>query len=99
MSSLLKNIFFALALAGILWLGYRFFFAADDASLTTQDAQVISEASRDAERFLRTLQQLRDIRLDGKIFVDQRFQSFEDYRQPVVAESAGRQNPFAPVGE
>lgn len=99
MSAFLKNILFALALALILWLGYRVFFGGEDAPLTAQNAMVISEASRDTEEFLRTLQQLRGIQLNGELFADTRFQSLHDYRQPIVAESVGRSNPFAPIGQ
>lgn len=98
MSSLLKNIFFALALAGILWLGYRIFFAADDTS-ETLNAGVVTEASRDTQEFLRTLQQLRGITLNQQIFTDPRFQSLVDQRQPIIPEPIGRQNPFAPIGQ
>jgi len=99
MSSLLKNVFFALALAVILWLGYKLFVASDDASLTAQNAAVVSQASRDTEEFLRTLQRLRDIALDQQIFTDLRFQSFADYRKAIVPEPVGRLNPFAPIGQ
>ena len=99
MSSLLKNVFFALALAFILWLGYRLFFAADTASLTAQNAEVVSEASRDAQQFLTILQQLRGITLSEGLFTDPRFQSLEDHRKAIVPEPAGRLNPFAPVNK
>ena len=98
MSSFLKNILLALGLALILWLGYRFFFGGSDAALTAQNAMVISQASRDTEVFLRTLQQLRGIQLNGELFHDTRFTSLTDYRRPIVAEPVGRHNPFAPVG-
>jgi hypothetical protein len=99
MSPLLKNIFFALGLAVILWISYKVFFAPDDASLTPLNAAVFTEASRDTQEFLRTLQQLRDIKLNGQIFDDVRFQSFTDYRQAIVPEPFGRPNPFAPIGQ
>lgn len=98
MSALLKNILFALALAFILWLGYKLFFATDTTSLTTQNVEVITEASQDTQQFLRTLQQLRNITLNEALFNDPRFQSLEDHRQVIVPELTGRQNPFAPVG-
>jgi cell division protein YceG involved in septum cleavage len=99
MFSLVKNILFALALAGILWIGYKVFFASNTASLTAVDASVTLGASRDTQEFLRTLQQLRDITLNGKIFDDVRLQSFVDYRQTIISEPVGRQNPFAPIGK
>lgn len=99
MSSLLKNILFALALAFILWLGYKIFFAEDEPSLSAQNATVVTEALRETQKFLRTLQQLRSIGFNEEIFNDARFQSFVDYRQPIVPEPVGRQNPFAPIGQ
>lgn len=97
MSSLVKNIFFALALALILWIGYKVFFAGDADSLTPLEAAVVSQASRDTQEFLKTLQQLQQIRLNGEIFEDARFQSFVDHRQAIVPEPVGRTNPFAPI--
>ncbi len=99
MSSLLKNILFALGLAVILWIGYTFFFATDTTSLIAQNAGTVGQASLDTQAFLRILQQLRDIKLNGTIFDDPRFQSFVDYRQAIVPEPFGRTNPFAPIGK
>ena len=99
MSSLVKNILFALALAAAAWFLWRFFFAAEDAALEAESAVAFSEAARETQGFLRTLQQLRDISLDGELFGDERFRSLIDHRQDVVPESAGRENPFAPIGE
>lgn len=99
MTSLLKNILFALALAVILWLGYTLFFAENDTSRTALNAEVASQAARDTQEFLQTLQQLRDIELNQHIFTDARFQSLVDHRQAVVPEPVGRSNPFAPIGQ
>lgn len=98
MSSLLKNILLALGLALILWLGYRIFFATDDAALTENNSLIASEAARDTQEFLTRLQQLRNIKLDATIFADDRFRSFVDHRQEIVDEPVGRTNPFAPIG-
>jgi hypothetical protein len=98
MSSLVKNILFAVVLAAILWLGYKLFFSADEEQLSALNANVLSEASRDTQEFLRTLQQLRDIKLNQEIFNDARFQTFADHRQAIVPEPVGRRNPFAPTG-
>lgn len=101
MSSLLnlKNSIFVLVLALVLWIGYALFFAADDASLSALDVKVITEASRDTQEFLSTLQQLRNIEFKQQIFNDPRFQSFVDHRRPIIAEPVGRTNPFAPIGQ
>ncbi len=99
MSSLLKNMLFALALAVILWLGYSIFFSEDEAALTAANGAVSSAAARDTQEFLTRLQQLRDIKFDRTIFSDARFQSFVDHRQPIVDEPVGRPNPFAPIGQ
>jgi len=99
MSSLLKNMLLALALAALSWFGYRFFFASDEAALEAEDVGMFPDAARETQGLLRTLQQLKDIRLDGSLFSDERFRSFVDYRQPLTDEPAGRENPFAPVRE
>lgn len=99
MSPLLKNLLIALAGAIVLWVGYTFFFANNDALLTAENAAVASQASRDTQEFLRHLQQLRNLELGAEFFSDPRFQSLVDYRQPVTEEPVGRANPFAPVGQ
>lgn len=97
MSPLFRNIVFALVLAAVAWLGYRFFFGADEAALEAESIDALSEGSRETQAFLRTLQQLKNISLDGTLFEDGRFRSLIDHRQEIVEEPAGRENPFAPV--
>ncbi len=97
MSSLLKNILFALALAVILWLGYKVFFAEDETA--PLNAEAVTEASRDTQEFLGLLQQLRVLRLDEQMFNDARFQSLVDHRQAIIPEPVGRKNPFLPIGQ
>lgn len=97
MSSLLKNILFALGLALILWLGYSVFFKQDDDLLSANNSLVANDAARDTQEFLTRLQQLKSLRLDASIFSDDRFRSFIDHRKEITDEPYGRPNPFAPV--
>lgn len=96
MSGLLKNLFFALGLALILWLGYVVFIQEDSPSLSAENSLVTSQAVRDSQEFLATLQQLRTIEIDESFFSSPEFSSLVDHRQDIVDEPYGRENPFVP---
>ena len=96
MSALLKKLLVVLVIAVILWLGYSVFIKDDEAS-GVQSAGVSSQASLEAQEFLTKLQQLSAIKIEGSLFSDTRFNALIDFRQELVPEPAGRNNPFAPV--
>jgi hypothetical protein len=50
------------------------------------------------QQFFNQLLTLQHITLDDRIFADPRFQSLEDFSQPLPDEPEGRPNPFAPIG-
>lgn len=97
MSGLLKNLFFALGLALILWLGYVVFFAESDENLEVENAAQRSEAARDTQDFLVLINQLEEIDFETTLFGDPVFDSLIDYRKQIESEPVGRANPFAPV--
>lgn len=97
MSPLFKNILFTLVLAAVAWFGYRFFFVGDETALEAESIGSFSEGAQETQAFLRMLQQLKNISLDGALFEDERFRSLIDHRQEIVEEPSGRENPFAPV--
>lgn len=100
MSSLLKNLLFALGLALIVWLGYLTFFKNSNDALVSSNGAVASEAVRETQEFLSKLQQLRALEhIKKPIFEDQRFRSLVDFRQHIEEEPTGRENPFAPIDE
>lgn len=98
MSPLLKNLLIALVGAVVIWFGYQFFFAGDDA-LTVDGGEFNTQASRDTQEFLKRLQQLRAMKLDTSLFSDGRFRTLVDHRREVLDEPVGRSNPFAPAGQ
>jgi threonine/homoserine/homoserine lactone efflux protein len=97
MSSLVKNLLFALGLAILLWLGYALFLKGDSSLVTSSNSQVQSQAALAGQDFLNKLQQIRKFDIKGSLFNDSRFTSLVDTRQDIGSEPAGRTNPFAPV--
>ena len=95
MSSLLKNLLFALGLALILWLGYTLFVQND--GTTDPNSAVNTQASLETQEFLIRLQSLRSINIDRSIFSDERFSTLVDFSVELGDEPVGRRNPFAPV--
>lgn len=96
MSSLVKNLLIALALAVILWLGYSVFIKEDDTAGTVS-VGASSQAALEAQEFLVKLQELNAIKIEGSVFSDTRFNTLIDFRQELRPEAVGRNNPFAPV--
>lgn len=94
MGSLIKNVFFLVTFAVILWFGYKVFFTGETAVLTDNGANPAVLAQND---FLSQLKELRDLKLDTSLFDDPEFGSLTDRRVEVVEEDAGRTNPFARV--
>ena len=98
MSSIIKNVLLAVGLGVLLWLGYVVFIQEDDATLSTSNSFVTSQAERDTRDFILKLEQLQAINIDQSLFSSPEFNSLVDYRQDIVEEPYGRENPFAPVG-
>lgn len=96
MSGLLKNLLIAFGIAVLLWVGYMVFIQRDDQLVTSSDP-ASSQAALESQEFLRLLQLLESVRVDGAIFSDQRFRSLIDLRQEIPGEPVGRENPFAPL--
>ncbi len=93
MTPFVKN---GLTLLGILVvgsLGYYLFVVQGNSDLSDSVATANS-AKLASDQFLRELNNIKDIDLDGTFFQDTRFQSFEDYTLPVAESDKGRTNPF-----
>ena len=97
MSSLIKNLLIALAIAVVIWLGYMFFVKDDSGSGSTTVVRNETGAAQEAEGFKARLQQLNAISFESTVFSDPRFNSLVDFRQELRPEPVGRANPFAPV--
>ena len=97
MSSLVKNLLIALALAVFLWIGYAVFIQKDKEELVSESDPTSSVAAQESQEFLTRLQLLRTVDVEGTIFSEPRFRSLVDYRQDIPSEPVGRRNPFAPL--
>ena len=95
MSSLLKNLLFALGFLLIIYLGYVLFFNGSGSG--DANSAVNNQAALETQDFLVRLQSLRSINLDMSIFDDKRFSSLVNFKQALPDEPTGRKNPFAPV--
>ena len=67
---------------------------ADEYSLLESEA--VGEATVEGS-LLATLDRLRGIRLDDKLFSSPIFTSLADFAKPISPEPSGRNNPFAPL--
>lgn len=95
MSSTLQNILVLLGVVLIAGLGYYLF--AQNSDLDTSGANnraVTSQATVETEAFLRRLNELKGIELDGSILNDSRFTSLIDFSTEVQSMPVGRGNPF-----
>ncbi len=97
MTTLLKNLIFALGLALLLWLGFTLFVKDDGAVLDSQNGMVRDDVERETQEFLNRLQNIKTLKIENDIFVDRRFNSLTDHRQELRDEPTGRANPFAPA--
>ncbi len=67
-----------------------------EALLSSEEA-VSSDALLDTQNLLQRFQVFESVKLDNVLFVDERFKSLVDFRQPVVPTAIGRANPYVPV--
>lgn len=97
MSSLVKNILIALAVALVLGFGYAYLTGGDNEAPLTSEGAENGEAYQETQKFLGYLHEIERIDLGGEIFSSVRFTSLVDFRQDITDEPTGRQNPFEPV--
>lgn len=90
-----NGILIVLALLVLGAAGYLLFGVQDSSSaLTAEDAP----ASQAEVTFLNLAARIEPIRLETDILSDPRFMGLVDLRTPVIEETAGRIDPFAPLG-
>ncbi len=94
MVSILKNIFILLALCVTIGLGYYLY--TQNKSALLEDGGVLSDnVELESAEFLRRLNQLEAVELNGDIFYDPRFSSLLVVSPEVVAQPIGKSLPFA----
>jgi len=91
MSALIQNILIIGGILVILGLGY--FMYTQDARLDTK-TQLSAQVAAESEQFLRRLNELKAIELNGDLFSDPRFVSLINYQVPVLPEPIGNKTPF-----
>lgn len=88
-----------LAILGILVLGaagYMLFGAPSDQSVISASGAPGSEAEL---TFLTLTAQIDPVEFDTSVLEDPRFKALRDIRTNITPESAGRADPFAPLGQ
>lgn len=90
-----KKLMGALVAVLVLGLGYYLWSSTSSSPLLSSAGQGTSPISQE---ILTTLGQLHTIRLDPAIFTDPVFVSLTDFGVTIPPQTAGRRNPFAPVG-
>lgn len=93
MGSLMKNLLFAVVLVGLLYFGYKLFFATRGPELMVDGGT--GEGQRIASEFLIKLNELQSIDFSTTLFSDRRFNSFESFSTSPEPVEAGRANPFS----
>jgi hypothetical protein len=86
----------ALVLAGLAWYMLGGTTAPSDSVLTTQNT---AQVPADAQELVSSLLTLRAVTLNANIFTNPSFQALKDFSTPIITESVGRANPFAPLGQ
>jgi hypothetical protein len=66
------------------------------ATLSAVDSQ--SASSVDDTKTLETLINMRNLRLDGRVFESAAFNALVNTERQIIREPVGRSNPFSPVG-
>ncbi len=92
MSSLIQNIIIVGGILALMGFGYFLYMqSANSGSNSDVSIQVAAESAN----FLRRLNELKSVELNGNIFSDPRFISLVNYSIPVRAEMVGNPNPFS----
>jgi hypothetical protein len=91
-----KSLLTLLSAAIVLVGGFYYFFI-----YTRQDSSVLSstEPATEAElSFISLFGELGAVTFDTRLLDDPRFSALVDIRTPIVPETAGRKDPFGPLG-
>lgn len=93
MGSVIKNLGLAVVVVGVLYFGYKMFFAPGSSELMVDGGT--SEGELVASEFLVKLNELQSIDFSSDLFSDRRFNSFESFSTSPDPVEAGRANPFS----
>ena len=96
MTPFVKNGLTVLVLIIIVAGGYYLYNLRTSSNLNTGQLAT-SESKIASDRFVRELEKIRKIDLNGNLFQDPRFNSLVNFSQPIESQEVGRDNPFEPV--
>lgn len=91
MSSFIQNTIILGGILVLVGLGYYIYTSNTQSDAESEMSAQIAAESAD---FLRRLNELKAIELNGSIFSDPRFVSLVNYSQPVLSEPVGNPSPF-----
>lgn len=94
MTNRTNTLLIVLGVVVLLSAGWLFYQQADSATALSQSGP----QSGAEQTFISLAQQLDPISFPTAIFSDPRFTALSDTRTPLTPESAGRTDPFAPLG-
>jgi hypothetical protein len=94
MSPFLQNALIFLGLTLIVGLGYFLYTQNSNLEVDSQNAAVSMQVELETADFLRRLNELKAIQLNGDIFSDERFTSFVRFSPPLLDQPLGKTNPF-----
>ncbi len=94
MSSSIQNIIVVVGLVLVLGFGYYLYSANKNSLLSGGTSVVSNQVAIESADFLKRLEELKTLKLDGAIFSDPRFKSLVDRSHPVSQQVVGRDNPF-----
>ncbi len=92
MSSRVQNLLMILGIVLIAALGY--YLMTQRSATGLQGSMPNSQIAAESSTFLRRLNDLKSITLDGSVFSNPRFRILVDFSEPITPEPVGRTNPF-----
>jgi len=91
MSNFIQNLIILGGIVVLVVFGYYMY--TQDTTLDSE-SELSAQVAAESATFLRRLNELKAIELDGNIFSDPRFVSLINYSQPIIPESVGNPAPF-----
>lgn len=95
MSSFLQNTLILLGLVAVAGVGYFAYTQGGFGLVTTPTDTLSLQNQRNAQDFLRKLNELEQIDVTAELFVRERFRTLIDFSVPYPTLPTGRDNPFA----
>lgn len=95
----MKNIIVILLALTFAYAAYYFYIQNKNLSLDIDSGSVTEEILANTQLFIQHRATLDTIKMDTTIFENEVFLSYQSFSQPLIDESYGRTNPFAPLSQ